>query len=225
MVTTTPTKLHIEVLSKDGSTVKDIDVQYNPPDYTVTKGAQIAEIGIPGLDSPVLQFIRGTNEQIAMKLFFDTTGDGSDVREKTQEFYRLVKIDPDLHAPPVCRLSWGKPLGGWAGPGSPKEVKFHGIVSDITQRFVLFKLDGTPLRAELDVTFKEYKTIEIQRKELRQKSADHSKVRTVRSGDTLSGIAAEVYNDPGQWRIIANKNNLYDLRLVPGQVLRIPPLD
>ena len=221
----TPTKLHIEVLGAGGNIIDQMDAQYNPPDYTVTKGAQIAEIGIPGLDSPLLQFIRGTTEQITLKLFFDTTEDGSDVREKTQKFYRLVKIDPDLHAPPVCRLTWGKPLGGLAGPGSPKEIKFHGIVSDITQRFILFKLDGTPLRAEVDVTFKEYKTIEIQWKEMKKKSADHSKVRTVKSGDTLSGISAEVYNDPGKWRMIAGANNLYDLRIVPGQVLRIPPLE
>ena len=38
------------------------NVMFNPERYTVNKGVQIAEIGIPGLDSPILQFVRGQNE-------------------------------------------------------------------------------------------------------------------------------------------------------------------
>lgn len=223
-----PTKIKIEILDKNSKILeefKDIGVQYNPPEYTVTKGAQIAEIGIPGLDSPILQFIRGTNEQITLKLFFDTTESGGDVREKTEKFYRLVKIDSKLHAPPRCRLSWGRALGSLIGKNAKHENKFIGIVSHITQRFILFKSDGTPLRAEVDVTFKEYKTLDQQIKELGLQSADHTKVRTVRRGDTLSGIAAEEYDDPGKWREIAEYNNISNPRvLVPGQTLEIPPL-
>ncbi len=37
----------------DGS-MEFIDVQFNPTELTFDKGAQIAEIGIPGLDSPLL---------------------------------------------------------------------------------------------------------------------------------------------------------------------------
>lgn len=220
------TKMKIEVTGKNGRVVeelKDLEVQFNPPEYTVTKGAQIAEIGIPGLDSPILQFIRGTNEQITLKLFFDTTEKKTDVREETERFYKLVKINSELHAPPLCRLSWGKPLGGFT---TSQESKFTGIVSNITQRFILFDSEGTPLRAELDVTFKEHKTIEQQVQELKLKSADHTKIQKVRKGDTLSGIAAEQYSDPGKWREIARYNNIENPRvLVPGQLLGIRPLE
>lgn len=232
-MTQEPTKIKIEVIkitAGEKETVIDtFEAQFNPPEYTVTKGAQIAEIGIPGLDSPILQFVRGTNEQITLRLFFDTTEDGSDVRKTTEKFYGLVKINSDYHAPPICRLSWGKPMGGLVGESvgttGVQENKFRGVVSSITQKFTLFKRDGTPMRAELDVTFKEYKTIEQQVRELNLKSADHTKVRKVRKGDTLSGIAAEEYNDPGKWREIANANNINNPRvLVPGFVLEIPPL-
>ena len=221
-----PTRIKIDVMGKNGKAIqefKDLEVQLNPPEYTVTKGAQIAEIGIPGLDSPILQFVRGTNEQVALKLFFDTTEDGTDVRERTEKFYRLVKIDSELHAPPLCRLSWQKPLGGVV---TGQENKFVGIVSNLTQRFILFKSDGTPLRAELDITFKEYKNIKIQLKELNLKSADYTKIRKVQRGDTLSGIAAEEYDDPGKWREIAEANDIVNPRvLMPSQILEIPPLD
>ncbi len=230
-----PTKIKIEVLkilAGEKETVIDtFQVSYNPPEYTVSKGAQIAEIGIPGLDSPILQFVRGTNEQITFKLFFDTTEDGSDVREITGRLYKLVKINSKSHAPPICRLSWGKPLGGLVGQSVGttevlQENKFRGIVSNITQRFILFKSDGTPLRAEIDLTFREYKTIKQQVRELNLQSSDHTKIRKVKRGDTISGIAADEYNDPGMWREIAMANNIDNPRiLMPGQTLEIAPLE
>ncbi len=223
-------KLGKEELEKNNNYIETFYAQYNPAEYTVTKGAQIAEIGIPGLDSPILQFVRGTNEQISLKLFFDTTDDGNDVREKSEKFYNLVKINSDLHAPPVCRLSWGSPMGGLVGKSvgfeGVQENKFRGIVTNITQRFTLFKRDGTPLRSEMDVTFKEYKTLEQQLRELKLNSPDHTKIRRVQQGDTLSSIAESEYDDPGQWREIAKENNISNPRAItPGQVLNIPPLD
>lgn len=47
----------------------------------------------------------------------------------------------------------------------------------------------------------------------------------VKAGDTLSKIAKEFYGDPTKYPIIAEYNGLADPGLiVPGQVLRIPPL-
>jgi nucleoid-associated protein YgaU len=50
---------------------------------------------------------------------------------------------------------------------------------------------------------------------------------TVRTGDTLSGIATQVYGDADQWRIIfeANRDRMSaPEQLQVGQDLRIPPL-
>src|SRR3954452_13173683 len=82
------------------------DVQYNPTEFSLDKGAQLAEIAIPGLDSPLLQFVRGQTEKLTLDLFFDTTEDGTGagatpVTTLTDRFYSLVKIEPDGHAPPV----------------------------------------------------------------------------------------------------------------------------
>src|SRR5262245_57041610 len=108
-------KAVIEVDPKDrGGNVPDrIQVQFNPSEYTITKGAQIAEIAIPGIDSPVLQFLRGQTEKLALDLFFDTTEQGmgeqnaSDVRALTAPVYQLVKIQPHTHAPPRITFVWG----------------------------------------------------------------------------------------------------------------------
>jgi hypothetical protein len=48
---------------------------------------------------------------------------------------------------------------------------------------------------------------------------------TVRPGDTLSGIAQQVYGNPGKWRQLytANRGTVADANLIyPGQVLKVP---
>jgi nucleoid-associated protein YgaU len=47
----------------------------------------------------------------------------------------------------------------------------------------------------------------------------------VQIGETLSQIANEVYEDPSQWRAIADQNTILDpLELKRGTVLEIPTL-
>lgn len=201
-----------------------ITVQFNPAEYTLSKGAQIAEIAIPGIDSPVLQFIRGQNEKLTLELFFDTTQFGmgespvKDVRDLTTPVYQLVKIQSVTHAPPRIRFVWGKGLS------------FRAIVESVQQKFTVFNPSGVPLRAALSVAFREYKTLEEQLLELNLQSSDHTKRRKVRSNDTLARIAFLEYGDASQWRHIAeepaNAAVLSDpLRLTPGTELVIPALD
>jgi hypothetical protein len=202
------------------SGLREIEVQFNPAELTLNKGAQIAEIAIPGLDSPILQFVRGQNEKLTLDLFFDTTelgmgDDATDVRVMTNPVYQLVKIQSRTHAPPRVQFQWGE--GG---------ISFHAVVESIQQKFSLFSPKGVPLRATLSVTLREYKYLDKQLQELNLQSADHTRHRAVQQGDTLNRIAAEEYGDPREWRAIADANGLEDpLRLVPGSLLIIPPLD
>lgn len=198
-----------------------IYVQFNPTEYTLNKAGQIAEIAIPGIDSPILQFIRGQNEKLTLDLFFDTTDEGmsglvEDVRLRTNSIYQLVKIQPKTHAPPRIKFVWGQGLS------------FQAIIESVQQSFTLFDPQGVPLRATLSVSFREYKNLEDQLRELNLQSSDHSRLRTIRRGDTLSSIAAEEYRDAREWRRIADANSHVvrnPRRLEPGMVLEIPPLD
>src|SRR5262245_56626763 len=94
-------------LKADGTPVgKPLRVQYNPGEYTLTKASLFAEVPIPGLDSPILQFVRGQSETLALELFFDSTETGTDdsaeaVTKHTDEFYQLIKIESGTHAPAV----------------------------------------------------------------------------------------------------------------------------
>ena len=208
-----------EAIGKNGLT-QFLKVQYNPQEYSLTKGAEYAEIPVYGIDSPILQFIRGQAETISLELFFDTTEDGmgdnvTDVRDLTKPFYQLVKIQPKTHAPPRIQFTWGQGLS------------FKAIVDSVQQSFDLFSPAGIPLRATLTLSMKEYKTLEEQLSELKPESADHTKTVTVQRGDTLSRIASREYGNPALWREIADENSdLRDVRrLVPGTLLVIPPLE
>jgi phage tail protein X len=201
-----------------------ITVQFNPAEYSLSKGAQIAEIAIPGIDSPILQFVRGQNEKLTLDLFFDTTADGmgespvTDVRTLTDPVYQLVKMHGNTHAPPRIWFVWGEGLS------------FRAIVESVQQKFTVFNPAGIPLRASLAVTFREYKTLEEQLSELNLQSADHSKQHLVRTGDTLSRIAFQEYGDASRWRAIADDSANAGLldnprRLTPGTRLAVPALD
>ena len=201
-----------------------IPVQFNPAEYTLTKAAQIAEIAIPGIDSPILQFVRGQTQTLAMELFFDTTQLGMgmapalDVRVLTEPVYQLCQIQSNTHAPPRIRFIWGAGLS------------FRAIVDSVQQKFTLFNPLGIPLRATLTVSFKEYQTLEEQLAKLNLQSADHRKKRLIKKKETLALIAYREYGDPSQWRRIyeepANAEVISNPRkLTPGTEITVPAIE
>lgn len=190
-----------------------IPVLFNPTQYSVEKSNQIAEIGIPGLSAPILQYVRGNTRTLSMELFLDTyEQQKADVRTYTNQIYGLLEIDPTTHAPPVCTFTWG-------------QFNFECVLDRVSGRFTLFRADGTPVRATLTVSFKEFVDVTVEVRKNPTQSTDHTKTRTVRRGDTLSNIAAAEFGDPAKWRPIAQANRIDNPRLLrPGQVLIIPPL-
>lgn len=217
----------------DESTWK-LEVQFNPTDLSFSKNAQFAEIAIPGLDAPVLQFIRGGTETLNLELFFDTTENGMGIGARsvttlTDKFYNLVKQDPDTHAPPKCLFVWGPPLYQdiaeilnpyWV---SSAPFWFTCIVEGVDRKFLLFSPEGVPLRARLTVKLREYQTIEQMVAGLN--SADHTKARIFKQRDRLDRISAREYNTAAEWRRIAEENDIDDPRRIPpGTNLVIPPI-
>ena len=209
------------VVLDGGKLPATIPVQFNPTEYSQSKSVVLAEIGIPGLDSPVLQFVRGQSERMTLELLFDTTEDGMangarSVRKLTDPLYQLVKVQSDTHAVPRIRLEWG----------GDDDLRFEAVAESIQRRFTLFSPDGIPLRAQVSLAVREYKTLQTQLRELNLMSNDHTRSHVVRRGETLAGIAATEYGDPTVWRVIADGNPGVDPRRPePGLQLSLPPLE
>ncbi|MDD5320328.1 MAG: LysM peptidoglycan-binding domain-containing protein [Methylococcales bacterium] len=217
----------------DGS-IEFFEVQFNPTEFSLDKGVQIAEIAIPGLDSPLLQFVRGQNEKMTVDLFFDTTESGmgpgaTSVTTLTDRVYELVKIEPARHAPPICSFLWNSKFpGADLSPqaGNQRRMEFQCVVESIKQKFTLFSPEGVPLRATLSLTLREYKTLDEQLRQLNLSSPDRSHSHVMQQGETISALAGRYYRKPEEWRPIAEANNIEDpRRLTSGTFLIIPPID
>jgi LysM repeat protein len=191
-------------------------VRYNPEEYTVNKDNNFAAQAVPGLGSPIVQFVNGNQRTLEVELFFDSydTPDlpKQDVRVQTEQVAGLLRLDPDLHAPPVLLVAMAS-------------LQLRCVLSRVGQRFLMFMPDGVPVRARLTCTFIEYVDPEQEAKAANLQTADFSKVHVVADGETLSAVAARLYDDPRRWRPIAVANGIADPRsITTGQSLRIPPL-
>jgi nucleoid-associated protein YgaU len=90
----------------------------------------------------------------------------------------------------------------------------------------MFRSDGTPVRATLNVSFKQYKPLSDQLADPRRNSPDKTKRRVVSADDSIWLLANREYGDPRDWRLIARKNRIDDPRAIrPGAVLVVPPID
>jgi nucleoid-associated protein YgaU len=189
-----------------------IPVMFNPPEYQLQKANQFADITIPGLGSSLLQFVTGNAQTLTMELFFDTTDTGLDVRVFTEPVIGLTALNAKKHAPPGLLFVWGT-------------LVFPCILQSVMQRFDYFNAAGMPLRARLSVTLKGHDLLEGLLASIPLESADRTKRRVVKGGDTLQGIATQEYDDPRQWRPIAEASNVDNpLTVQAGQGLIIPSL-
>lgn len=240
-------KLTFQKLDLGKATVGDpIEVQFNPTEYTFEKTAKFGEVSLPGLDSPILQFVRGESEKLTLELFFDGTtlaggggllgaitgdpggaaNDAATVVQRVDAFYRMVKISGKLHTPPLVRVTWGTAFPGAVTSESDAPTPtFDAVVETVTRRYTLFDPDGVPLRCIVSLSLREHRTLTEQLTELNLQTSDHTRTHTVREGETLPYIAHVAYEDAARWRVIADANRIPDpTRLHPGQILDLPPL-
>ncbi|MFZ5961672.1 CIS tube protein [Thalassococcus sp. BH17M4-6] len=240
-------KLSFQKLDLEKNPLGDpIEVQFNPTEYSFEKTAKLGEVSLPGLDSPILQFVRGDSEKLSLELFFDGTtpetgggllgaigaglgaaaGEPQTVVTRVDAFYRMVKISGDLHTPPLVRVTWGDAFPGAVTSESEAPTPtFDAVVETIKRRYTLFDPEGKPLRCIVTLTLREYRTLHEQLTELNLQTSDHTRSHTVREGETLLQIAYGAYKDAARWRVIADANDIADpANLEPGRVLDLPPL-
>lgn len=218
MSSTKPEKA--QIINTEDSSQLPIECLFNPNEYTYTKRNTWSKGKVKGQNVPELEFGGGESMTLKMQLFFDTYAAGGDVRKTTDRIWQLMRINERLidmtsvkGRPPIVEFRWGTT---WS---------FKAVIEDITQKFTLFRYDGTPVRATLDVTF-------VQAKEEGKYPGQNPttvgrpgyKRRVVKEGESIDWIAYDEYGDSALWRYIAETNNLdMPRRLRGGQVLAIAP--
>jgi nucleoid-associated protein YgaU len=200
------------IINKDAPVPLPVPVMFNPPTYSLTKTNQFAEIRVPGLPSTILQYVSGDAQTLSTELFFDTTDTGVDVRTRTAAISNLTRLDLITRAPPRLLLLWGS-------------LVFQCILTSVREEFEQFNSLGMPLRARLTVELKGWDEVASLIAAMPLPLADEVGRYFVKSGDTLSRIAAEHYRDATQWRRVAEANAIDNPRaLTAGMRLRIPGL-
>lgn len=205
---------HASLILENGT---EIPITFNPSEYSLTQNAGYTEKKALGMESPFTQFIAGDTVTLKVNLFFDTYIEpstdspkegGEDVRTETNKITSLMNIDATLHRPPIVTFHYGS-------------LNFKGVITDVTQNFIMFLGDGRPVRAKLDVTFKSVE----QNNYLPLESPDRTKCRTVHETQQLWELAWKEYKDPAKWKVIARANNIMNpLDIRPGQKLKLPAI-
>lgn len=210
------------VTEKDASAPVDegnkVECQFNPETLTLAKMNEWSFRSDIGSDTPEVIFSGGLAGCLTLKLLFDSTDTGDDVRDKYIKLLKmsLVKAsdNPDKKGQPQqVMVRWGS------------FISFVAVIQGITQNFQLFKNDGTPLRSEVTVTLRQAWD---DKKKSGQNPTSRTEVRrtwVVEQGQRLDWIAYQVYGESGAWRHIAATNGLIDpVAILPGQILKIAPL-
>ena len=200
------------LIDRDRRPPLGVPVMFNPPEYELIRSNQYAEIGVPGLGSSLVQFVRGSAQTLSTTFFFDTTDSGLDVRTHTGLVVALTDQRPRTHAPPRLLFLWGS-------------LVFPCVLERVSQKFTMFNPLGLPLRAELSVSLRGDDALATLLARIPLESSDKTKMRVLRAGESLSSIAGQEYGDPALWREIARASQVDNpFRCPPGTVLTIPVL-
>jgi hypothetical protein len=197
-----------------------IECLFNPNEYTFRKSNSWTPHPYKGGDLPRLEFGGGSSQTLSMQLFLDTSTDGGDVRDIIKKFLDLMKVNSDLTdsastrgRPPRVEFSWGKV---WS---------FKAVITSLTEKCTLFRDDGIPVRATLDVEFLQAEESQMEPQNPTTPGKAGYKRCVVGDGETIDWIAFREYGNASLWRYIADTNGLDNPgHLKPGQVLSIAPL-
>lgn len=195
-----------------------VSCMFNPFEYTVSKSNSYDEKPKNSANTPQSEFFKSGAQTLKLVLLFDAYEADSDVSLETNKMWKFMMAKSqqgdqqnEKISPPQVAFEWGV-------------FKFVSYITAMTQKFTLFKKDGTPVRASVDVTFTQYTDVnDYPNQNPTSGGGPIDRVWRVVAGDRLDLIAATVYHDATKWRLIAAHNRINDpLGLRPGMTLRIP---
>ena len=205
-------KAYIKILkSKYNKEEKKFPLQFNVAEYDVETINNYKAKVLKNTKGKELQFNNSEQSDFTIKLFFDSTDEGTDVRDKLKPLEIIASMDKENHAPAPCIFVWGS-------------FNFRGVVGKISKKFTYFYHNGIPARVHVTLTLKPYETLKEIEAKTKKHSADLTKQRIIKSGDDIWLLADREYDDPRCWRDIAKANDIDDPRHIKmGKALKLPP--
>ena len=196
----------------------EIVCAFNPASYTVSKRNVYNLEPQHSVDRPEPKWVGGEPQRIGLSLLLDVSLAGPDksVRKQADALFKMMEAKGSPGggaAPRRVTLSWGS-------------VRlFECVPVSLTIQYVLFRHDGEPIRATVDLEIAQSADA-IEGQNPTTRAITGLRVHRVKDGDSLPSLAQEAYDDPTQWRAIADANGIDNpFRLRRGSELTIPRID
>lgn len=192
------------------------ELQVNPSNVVRTMRNEFASVRAIAGAGRIRSFATIGEGTLALEFFIDATGviPGVPVlRDKLQALQDAVSsYKGDIHSPPYLNVTWG-------------HVSVNCRFVSMTVDYILFKPDGVPLRAKVNMELVDHVAPDTLARSANKSSPDLTHARLVRAGDTLPLLCEEVYREDRYYTHVARHNDLDDLVSLPiGRRLHLPPL-
>lgn len=206
------------------SSNETVHCMFNPQDYTLTKRNSWEAKPVKGKNVPKVSFKSGGSQSLKLKLYFDTLADETDVRDLTDPLWKMMMVEESTRnqrsgksQPPEVEFRWGK-------------LRFKAVITNLSQKFLLFIGAGVPVRCEVDITLEQFVDVDDYGPQDSSvgdeagSSANEQRTTPVQ-GDRLDNAIAAVQGDPSQLlRKVAEDNGLDNpLKLPRGVPIRVNP--
>jgi hypothetical protein len=174
-----------------GSTAAPARVKFNPASLKLSL--------TNNLDEQARQATRASTTKLEMELIFDSTEDGTDVRDQTGQVKSLAVAPDTPHArPPQVEFRWGR-------------FSFTGAIESLNETLDFWSAEGVPLRSTLQVT------LQCLRLDSTAEDAPASAtLAPVAAGGTGTTGAATRAGDEDGGRAVAAINGIEDMRMAAG---------
>ena len=190
---------------------------FNPSEYSISKSAEWRGTPSSGArTAPTPEFVGTKPRNLRMKLLFDAWATGQDsVAPAIDQLIAWCNptsssISQSRPSPPILAFSWGQ------------SAFFDAYLQSVDAQYTMFKPDGTPVRATVNVAL-----VEVPNDPAGQNptsgSLEGHRTATLVAGESLHSIAYREYGSAALWRGLAVENRIDDpLRVRPGSSIRIP---
>jgi phage tail protein X len=209
-------KLYAYSDSAFSSLIDTYTLQINPESYKHSHTSSYGKVASTETAGQTTSFTVMVPQTLTFSFYLDATGVIPGVPNLAAEIKRFKNLvyayNGDVHSPNYVKLVWSGP-------------PFKCRLTSLAIEYTLFKPNGMPLRAKIDVSFEEFLSVNEIKLLATKNSPDMTHVRTVQPGDTLPLMCFRVYGDSSYYIQVARYNGLTNFRhLQDGSKVKFPPV-
>lgn len=204
--------------SKFDEQTDEFTVMFNPEQLTLNYEIETDDAQGMGTSASGQTYLLSKPQEWSIDFLIDgtgvTTGEPVDVEDQVNKFLEVAYMfHGETHRPRYLKIAWGSFIK-------------RCTLDSASVNYTLFNNEGTPLRATISGSFKEFVEDELRVAIEDASSPDLTHIRTVKKGDKLPMMTYRIYGDASRYMQVADANNITNLRrLETGKAIFFPPID